>query len=89
MLGLYGFFRFINIEFHFVQLPEQIVGELQIRLVDFIDQKHDLFVGSKGFSQLSQLDILFNVGYIAFSELAVIKSLYGIVHIEPFLRLGR
>ena len=32
----------IDIKLHLIQLPEQVVGELQIRLVNLVDQEHHL-----------------------------------------------
>ena len=42
--GPNGFLCLRNIEFHLVQLPEQVVGELQVCLVDLVDQEDHLFL---------------------------------------------
>ena len=42
-----------NVELHLVQLPEQVIGELQVRLVDLVDQQHHLLLGLEGLAQLA------------------------------------
>ena len=83
---LYGFLRFGDIKFHFVQLPKQVVGEFQIRFVDFVNQQNHLFIAGKCFTQLAQLYIFRNVVYAFIAELAVIQALYNVINIKPVLR---
>ena len=53
LLGLDGLFSLRNVEFHFVPLPEQIVGEFQIGLVDLVNEQDHLLVGRKRFAQFA------------------------------------
>ncbi len=78
----------MNVKFHLVQFPQKVVGKLQIRLVDFIYQKHHLLVTVKSFPQLAQFDIAGNIVHTRFSKLPVVEPLDGIVYIEPLLRFG-
>ena len=50
-----------DVELHLVQLPEEVVGELQVGLVHLVDQQHHLLVGGERLAQLAQLDVLCDV----------------------------
>ncbi len=88
VLRLHRSLRLMNVEFHLIQLPEKIVGEFQIRLVDLVDQQNHLLLGLKSLSQLAQLDITRDIIDPFLAELAVVQSLNRIVHIQAVLRLG-
>ena len=89
VLRLDRFFGFVDIKFHLVQFPQQVIREFQVCLVDLIDQQNHLLVRSKRLSQLAQLDILLDIRNISLSKLAVVQSLHSIVHIKSFLCLRR
>ena len=61
--GLDAFPGFVNVEFHAIELGEQIVGELDIGLVDLVDQQHRQFFGGEGFPHLAAADVVGNVGH--------------------------
>ena len=80
---------FMDIKLHLIQLPQQIVRELQIRLVNLIDQQHYLFIAFKRFPQFSELDIACDIVHAFHAKLSVVQTLYRIIHIQTILRLGR
>ncbi len=78
----------IDVELHLIQLPQQIVGELQIRLVNLVDQEHHLLLAVKSLPQLAQLDVMGDVIHALLAELPVIETLDGVIHVQPLLGLG-
>ena len=88
VLGLHGLAGLRDVELHAVQLPQQVVGELQVGLVDLVNEQDDLLVGGKGLAQLAQLDILGDVVHALAAKLAVIEALHHVVHIQAVLGLG-
>ena len=77
-----------DVELHLVQLPQQVVGELQVGLVDLVDEEDHLLVGGEGLSQLAQLDVLLDVVHPFAAELAVVEPLDGVVDVQAVLGLG-
>ena len=88
MVGLDGTAGLRDVELHPVQLPQQVVGKLQIRLVDLVDEEDHLLVIGEGLPQLAQLDILLNVVHPLTAELAVIQPLDNIIDVQAVLGLG-
>ena len=78
-----------TVKLHLVQLPQQIVGEFQIRLVDLVDQKDHLLLALEGLTQLAELDVAGDVIHPFDSELSVVQTLDRIVHIQSVLCLRR
>ena len=78
-----------NIKFHLVKLPEQVVRELQIRLIDLVDKENRLFFLLKRLAHLSETDVSGNIINAVRTKLAVVKTLYRIVHIKTVLCAGR
>ena len=88
MLGPDRFFRLGDIELHLVQLPEKVVGELQVRLVDLVDEQDHLLIALEGLAQLAGLDVACDVVHAVGAELAVVEALDHIVDVETILGLG-
>ena len=61
-----------DIEFHLIQLPQQVVGELQVGLVDLVDQQDHLLLVRERLAQLAELDILCDIVHAGCAELAVV-----------------
>ena len=80
--------RLRDVELHAVQLPQQVVWELQIGLVDLVDEQDHLLVGGEGLAQLAQLHIFFDVVHALAAELAVIEPLHHVIDVETVLGLG-
>ena len=82
---LYGFLCFGNVEFHFIQFPQQVVGEFQIGFVDFVDEEDDLLVSGESFPQLAHFYIFCDVVYAFVAELAVVQTLYHVINVQTIL----
>ena len=82
MLGLEMIAGFHDIETHLIQFKQQIIGKLEVRLVDLIDEKHDLILGTKRFAQFPQFDVLPDIGNILVVKARIIQPLHGIVDIQ-------
>ena len=81
--------RLWNVKFHLVKFPEQVVRKFQIRFIDLIDQKNRLLFLLKCLSHLSEADISGNIINAVRTKLAVVKTLYRIVHVKTVLCAGR
>ena len=88
LLGGDGLLGLGDVELHLVQLPQQVVGELQVRLVDLVDEQDHLLLRREGLPQLAQLDVLLDVIHPFAAELAVIEPLNGVVDVQAVLGLG-
>ena len=53
--------RLVDIEFHAIELEEKVVGELDIRLVDLVDQQHRSLGSLERLPQFSGHDIIGDV----------------------------
>ena len=73
--------RLRDVELHPVQFPQQVVRELQIRLVDLVDKEDHLLLRGECLPQLAQPDILGDVVHPLAPELAVVQALNHVVHI--------
>lgn len=62
--GFNGLISLRNIEAHFIQFIEKVIGKLNVSLIYLVDEKHYLFRRSEGLSQFAQLYILLDVGNI-------------------------
>src|SRR5262249_28131854 len=60
--------RLVDIEFHAVELEQQVVGELDIGLVDLVDQKDRGLLRLEGFPQLARHDVIGNVVHPLIAE---------------------
>ncbi len=85
----YQLLRFVNIELHAIEFPQQVVGKLDIGLVDLVDQQYRLLLRCECFPDLALLDVVGNVVNAIVPELRVPEPRHGIVLVEPLLRLGR
>ena len=54
--GLDGGAGLIDEEFHAVEFLQQIIGEFDVRLVDFVDQQHGVRFHLEGFPELAGLE---------------------------------
>ena len=88
LLGGDGLFGLGDVELHLVQLPQQVVGELQVGLVDLVDEEDDLLVGGEGPPQLAQRNQFLDVIHPFAAELAVVEPLDGVIDIQAVLGLG-
>src|ERR1043166_214971 len=48
MLRVYELSRLVDVELHAVELAQEVVRKLDVRLVDLVDQQHHRLVGREG-----------------------------------------
>ena len=89
VLGAYGFPCLVHIEFHAVQLAQQVVGKFDIRLVDLIDEQHRLNFAVECLPQIALHDVVVDVLDPRIAQLGIAKPRHGIVFIQSLLGLGR
>ena len=69
MLGLDRLGGFVDEELHAVEFLQQVIGKLDVRLVDFVNQQdRALFVG-EGLPELALLDVIADVVHPLIAEL--------------------
>ncbi len=88
LLGTDGFTGLVNVKLHAIQLLEQVVGKLDIRLVDLIDQQHDALAGGERFPELAGLDVVGDVFHTLDAELRIAQAADRVVLVKPLGRLG-
>jgi hypothetical protein len=79
--------RLVDVELHPVELAQQIVRKLDVRLVDFVDQDDRSLVALERLPQHAALDVVGDVADAAVTELRVAKSRHRVVFVETLLRL--
>ncbi|KIU01534.1 hypothetical protein QU38_01130, partial [Staphylococcus aureus] len=72
--GADGFLRLVDVEFHPIELLEQVVRKLDIGLVDLVDQQHRQFGRSERLPQLALADIVGDLVDARIAELAVAQA---------------
>ena len=87
-LGLDPLLRLINVEAHAIEFLQQVVGKLDIGLVDLVDQQDGELLGGEGFPQLALLDVVRNVVDALVAQLAIAQAGHGVIFIQALLRLG-
>jgi hypothetical protein len=83
-----GLLGFVNVKFHPVQLAQQIVRELDVRLVDLIDQQDRLHVLFKGLPQRALDDVVADIVHAFVTQLGITQAGNRIVFIQALLSLG-
>ena len=86
--GLHDLLRLVDVELHAIELEQQVVGELDVGLVDLVDQQHRPLLGGEGVPQLAALDVVADVLDPLVAQLAVAQARDGVVLVEALLRLG-
>ena len=81
--------RLVDEELHPVEFEQQVVGELDVGLVDLVDQHdHRPLVGLERVPQLAAHDVVGDVVHPLVAELAVAQARDRVVFVEALLRLG-
>ena len=88
MFGLDGLMRLVDVELHAIEFLQQIVGELDVGLVDLVDEQHGALIHRERLPQLALADVVADVGDPRVAELAVAQPADGIVFVEALQRLG-
>ncbi|OIQ63113.1 hypothetical protein GALL_553490 [mine drainage metagenome] len=75
-------------ELHAVEFLQQVVRELDIGLVDFVDQQNHTAERLKRLPQLALADVVFHVIDARVAQLAVTQAADSVVLVQTLLRLG-
>ena len=78
-----GLAGFVDEELHAIEFLQQIVGKLDIGLVDLVDQQHRPLVRDEGVPQLAALDVVADVRDALVAELAVAQPRHRVVFRAP------
>jgi hypothetical protein len=81
--------RFVDPEFHAVELEQQVVWKLDVGLVYLVDQQHSLLLRRKRLPELATDDVIADVVDLRVAELRVAQTRNRVVLIQPVLRLRR
>ena len=87
-LGFDGLLGLIDVELHAVQFEQKVVGKLDIGLVDFVDEQHQLAVRGEGIPHLAWDDVVAQVLHALIAQLAIPQPGDSVVFVEPLLRGG-
>jgi hypothetical protein len=79
----------VNEEFHAIEFLQEVVGKLDIGLVDLVDQQYRPFVGDERLPQLAALDVIADVLDPAIAQLAVAQPGDGIIFVKTLKCFGR
>ena len=83
------FFGFVNIKLHAIEFLQQIIGKLDVRLVDFVDQQNGLHIRFEGFPDFAAHNVVGYVVHAIVAELGITQSSDRVVIVQSLLRLGR
>ena len=86
MLGRDRFIKLGDTERHLIELPQEVIGKLDVSLVDFIDEEHDLFIRLEGLPKHTHLDVRPDVRHVSpciIWKARVVESLNHVIRIEP------
>jgi len=81
--------RLLDEELHAIEFLQQVVGELDVGLVDLVDQQHRPNGAGERLPQLAGLEVVANVVNPLVAQLAVAQAADGVVFIEAIVGLGR
>ena len=88
LLRGYLLLRLVDMKLHAIELQQQIVGKLDVRLVDLVDQQDRLHVALECLPELSRHDVVRDVVHAFFPELGVAQPRHRIVLVEALLGLA-
>ena len=88
MACLHELARLVHIELHAVEFAQQIVGEFDVGLVDFVDQQHDGLVGLEGLPEHALDDVVGDIAHPLVAQLRIAQSRDGVVFVKALLGLG-
>ena len=80
--------QFVDVELHPIEFLEQVVRELDIRLVDLVDQEHEPILGLERFPEFALLDVVPDIPDTIVAELRVAQARHGVVFVETLQSLG-
>ena len=76
-------------EAHLVELAQQVVGKLEVCLVDLVDQQHVTLLGRERLAERPEPDVVADVRDVTGAEATVVEPLHGVVDVQAVGGLGR
>src|SRR3989440_5129917 len=86
---LYQLFRLVDEEFHAVELAQEVVGKLDVGLVDLVDEEHDRRLRSERLPQHALDDVVADLVHARVAELGIAQAAHRVVFVQALLGLGR
>jgi hypothetical protein len=86
--GLHRLAGLVDEELHAIELEQQVVGKLDVRLVDLVDQQDRPLLRHERVPHLAALDVVANVLHPRVAELAVAQPRHRVVFIKALHGLG-
>ncbi len=83
------FVGFINIEAHAIEFLQQVVRELDVSLVDFIDQQDGQLRCSECFPKFALLDVILDVVDAFITQLTIAQTRDRVIFVQTLMGLGR
>ncbi len=80
--------RLVDVELHSVELAQQVVRDLAVRLVDLVDQQHRPALALERAPEHAGNDVVGDVVHSGVAELRVAQPGHGVVLVEAVLRLA-
>ncbi len=84
-----GLLRLVDVELHPVELAQEVVGELDVGLVDLVDQHHRRRRRLERLPQHAALDVVGDVADMLVAQLRIAQPRHRVVFVESLLGLGR
>ena len=78
----------MHVELHLVEFAQQVIGKLDVGLVDLVDQQHRPLLALEGLPQLALDDVVANVLDPRITQLRVAQARHRVVLVKAVLRLG-
>src|SRR5712691_4662828 len=82
------FLGLIDEKLHAVELAQEVVGKLDVGLVDFVDEEHDRRLGSERLPQHAFDDVVADLVHARIAELRIAQAAHRVVLVQALLRLG-
>ena len=79
---------FVYEKLHTIDFDQQIIGEFDIRFVDFVNQKDDLLIGLEGLPQLALFDVVGNIMDSIITQLRITQARHRVVLVQTLLSFG-
>ncbi|MNO90879.1 hypothetical protein D3C76_824120 [compost metagenome] len=88
LLGLDGLVCFVDVELHLVELLQQVVGELDVGLVDFVDQQNHPLLSLESLPELALFQVVAYIVDFLGTQLRIAQAADRIVFVEALVGLG-
>ena len=82
------FVGFVDVKLHLIEFAQQVVGEFDVGLVDFIDQQNDRFGRDEGLPEHALFDVVADILDLFVTELRIAQPRDRVVFVEALVCLG-